>query len=892
VNARANSAVNAAAGRPWLDSAIECLGWAAVAAALLFQNPYGELGPDADRFLLLQILALAAVALAVFRWAGRADRRTEIRAVAASPLARWAFVMAATGALATATSVDRVRSFFGSPPRLYGLASELALVVLFVVLVSPLARAEGRERFESALLAVTGGLLAYAVLQWAGLDPLRWQVDWQGRPIAAQGNPLFLAQALVWLAPIAAGRAVARWRAGERGAAPAAAGLALAAAAVALRTGQRGPLLGLAVGTVLFAALAGLSSGERRARRAGWALAALLGLGLASGAAMALARADSFTGTASQRLLLWQSIARLFEASPPSRLLFGFGQEALPIVLPPHLPPELPERVWRPDLYHDRAHNAELDALVTGGLLRLLASLGLALAAGVAALRLAGVRRVERSIGIGSDGGERFRGIGLAAALAGHAVAAQFGVATAATATLFWVSLAMLAGSQVEPGVVREASAGAGKRAAEALRKLARREAVALGIFAGALLALVAFGAWVPAQGAGESMDGRVVLLLGLAAGGIALGLASGGSLSAEKRPGLARAAFAWFGAAALLQAWLFSISAVHEWNLALGLLGFAAAMAAMALLRSSPGPDVAADRGAKGSVEGGAGVARRALVLTVALAAVLAAVFAVVPQLVSGMALKQGRTALDAGRADMAVPLFERAFRLSPQFEDPPVALARAEQRVAESASSAPLREAAFRRAVAALAEGRRRHPGLPQLALEEAHLAARRADASPGAEERARLFEAAVASYREVLPRDPQSSAVHRGLGAALLSLGRLDEAGQELEISVRLAPRAIESRLLLGRLRLSAGEELSARAAFEAAREIDALRARRFLEALARARPEDPSAFRDLALFEIVEGRRKEATAALQRAMALTPPEEFPPLVRLTALASKIP
>ena len=106
------------------------------------------------------------------------------------------------------------------------------------------------------------------------------------------------------------------------------------------------------------------------------------------------------------------------------------------------------------------------------------------------------------------------------------------------------------------------------------------------------------------------------------------------------------------------------------------------------------------------------------------------------------------------------------------------------------------------------------------------------------------------------------------------------------------MRLAPRSLESRLLLGRQRLAAGDEAAARAAFAAAREIDPARARQLLEGLVRARPADPSALRDLALLEIVEGRRKEAIAALQRAMALTAPQDFPPLVRLTGLASALP
>ena len=823
------------------DGGVERLGWAVVAVALLFQNPYGELGPEADRFLVLQMLALVALALAALAPIPSALRvrstGSTLRALAASALVRWALVVGGTGVVAAAASVDPLRSLLGAPPRLCGLASELALLVLFLALASRLSKVERRERLETALMAATGALVAYAVVQWAGLDPLRWQVDWQGRPTAAQGNPLFLAQALVWLAPMAAGRAIARWRAGERPAAAAAAVLALVAGAIALRTGERGPLLGLAAAGAVFVSVAGLSSPQPRARRAGVALAGVLGIALFAGSGLAWMRADQFAGTANQRLLLWRSVVRLFEASPPSRWLAGFGQESLPIVLPPFLPPELPERIWRPDLYHDRAHNAVLDAVAAGGLVRLLALLGLVSAAGVAALRLAGVRRAGRTEGSGS--GERWRWVGLAAALAGHAVAAQFGVATAATATLFWLTLALIAGAALPAASAAALPARSGKRAAEALREGARRARQGRGVFAGAVLAVVAFGAWVPAQRAGDAMGGRVLLLLLAAAGGIALGLASGGAPS-----------------------------------------------------QPSAGRDVLSDSAAKGPGRGGKSPATMALAWLVAGAAGLSIVFVQLPELASGIALKQGRTALEAGRADLAVPLLARARRLAPNFEDPTVALARAEQRRAESAADAAQRDAAFARAAAVLAAGRSRHPGLALWRLEEAHLAARRADGTAAPEARGALFASAVASYREVLARDPQSSTVHRGLGAALLALGRLDEAGRELEASVRLAPRSLESRLLLGRLRLSAGDENRAREAFQAGHEIDPARARRLLEGLVRARPEDPSALRDLALFEIVEGRRKEAIAALELAMALTPPQDLPPLVRLVGLASTVP
>ena len=56
---------------------------------------------------------------------------------------------------------------------------------------------------------------------------------------------------------------------------------------------------------------------------------------------------------------------------------------------------------------------------------------------------------------------------------------------------------------------------------------------------------------------------------------------------------------------------------------------------------------------------------ARRRVASAMAVAAALAGLFLVVlPQFASGIALKAGRTALEAGRADLAVPLLARAHR------------------------------------------------------------------------------------------------------------------------------------------------------------------------------------------------------------------------------------
>ncbi len=142
----------------------EPLLWLALAAAVLFVNPYAELGPEADRWLLLQATALVAGALAL---AGILRGRATLFGAETVPapaavhrssldVAAGAWLLAIT--IASLASIDRWRSFPGAPPRLAGWASAAAAVALFAVARRALAsRAGGRAGSRKPRAAAGSG---------------------------------------------------------------------------------------------------------------------------------------------------------------------------------------------------------------------------------------------------------------------------------------------------------------------------------------------------------------------------------------------------------------------------------------------------------------------------------------------------------------------------------------------------------------------------------------------------------------------------------------------------------------------------------------------------------------------------------------------------------------
>jgi tetratricopeptide (TPR) repeat protein/O-antigen ligase len=443
----------------------------------------GTVGFEATKVLLVRLLGLVLLVGWVGLEASRIGSprgpfhwRGVLAEVWHGPL-RWVLLGAAgialTTALSTASSIAPLVSLLGSWDREQGLATVLACVVLGVA-AAVAGREPARRRLLLAVWAVgSAPACLYAFVQFAHLDP----VAWLNQPLGVSstlGSSTALATYLAMLLPLtlactilAAGTvqdvgaarapgpvpsagsthapsARSGRRRGWRGGLASAlsdprlcyggwVALLVAQGAALVMTQVRGGLLAVAGGLIVTVGVALWPTHRRQVTLGGGA--ALLVLVIALVLFGALPRPDVGDGadtSALQRVLVWQDAVQAI-AGP--RAMIGYGPETQTLALEPRYPIELAQRFE--NARWDRAHNLELDALLTTGLLGLLA-LGL-LVAGVAR---AGLLAASRERGRG-----RWRSGALLGALAANLVANQFAFDTAATAALFW----MLAGLTVAP---------------------------------------------------------------------------------------------------------------------------------------------------------------------------------------------------------------------------------------------------------------------------------------------------------------------------------------------------------------------------------------------------------------------------------------------------------
>lgn len=219
-------------------------------------------------------------------------------------------------------------------------------------------------------------------------------------------------------------------------------------------------------------------------------------------------------GTGKVRVLIWQGALEL-ATSDPARFLVGYGPESMHVAYNPHYPPELAHYESR-NASPDRSHNETLDALVTTGAIGLLAYLALFTLLFLYALKWLGLVAAnrERNLFLGFwfvggllavavfrlwSGGWTFFGValpfgmmaglvtyvflrglvgwdiperparllvlGLTAALAAHFIEIHFGIAIAATRTLFFTlsaALVVLGGLHADrPELLAEATSSA-----------------------------------------------------------------------------------------------------------------------------------------------------------------------------------------------------------------------------------------------------------------------------------------------------------------------------------------------------------------------------------------------------------------------------------------------
>lgn len=438
----------------WCSHAVE-VGWltAAVAVPLIF-NPLGGNGFELPKAALLRalvlLMGLAALVQFIDAWGergGSAPRWPD------TPLVWPALTFGLALALATVLSVNPRIGLWGSYERQQGLLTLWAYVILFLLTATGLRSRAQVDRLWMALVWGSAPIVAYGLLQAAGLDPLGWRTDAASPVLSTVGRANFLGSYLVLIVPLTAGGAMLARRHWLY--VPLLVGQVLCLAL----TQARGAWVGLGTAAVLFGLAWALATHDRRLALSVLAVGMLLvgvvgALNWADGplAAFAslpgldrvstLARTDE--GSTAARLTTWRATIPLIVARP----WLGYGPETMRTVFARVFPPQLVYYQGR-HVTVDRAHNLWVDLGMSAGLVGVVA-FG-ALLVGFARLAWSGLRSR-------SDRWAQVAWVALGAAVAGHVADVQFGFHLTTSATVFWLTLALSAalGRGLSPSALKK----------------------------------------------------------------------------------------------------------------------------------------------------------------------------------------------------------------------------------------------------------------------------------------------------------------------------------------------------------------------------------------------------------------------------------------------------
>ena len=425
----------------WSARALEPLWLAAAIVVPLAFNPWGYSAFELPKAALLRALALLMGLVALvgtIETRGSPNRSPSRRPT--TPLLWPVLAFGAVLALATALSINPRSSLWGSYERQQGLLTLGAYLALFLLTATNLRAHVQAERLWAALVWSSAPVVAYGLLQVAGLDPLDWRTDAASPVLSTVGRANFLGSYLVLVVPLTAGRALSarrRWPYGLL--------LAGQLACLAL-TQARGAWVGLGAAALAFGLAWATVTRSRRLALTALALAALVVgfvalLNLPGGPLASLAQLPGLdrlatltrtdAGSTAARLTIWRATLPLVIARP----WLGYGPETMRAVFARVFPPQLVYYQGR-HVTVDRAHNLWLDLGMSAGLAGIVA-FG-ALLAGFGRMVWRGLRNVP-------DRWERVVWVALAAAVVGHLADLQFGFDLTASATVFWLVLALAA---------------------------------------------------------------------------------------------------------------------------------------------------------------------------------------------------------------------------------------------------------------------------------------------------------------------------------------------------------------------------------------------------------------------------------------------------------------
>jgi O-antigen ligase len=343
--------------------------------------------------------------------------------------------------LATAFSVDPRASLWGSHERQQGLLTLLAYLALFFYTAANLRTRTRVERLWRVLVCSSAPVVVYGLLQALELDPFPWRTDAASPIVSTIGRSNFLGSYLVLTVSLTLGRVLVarrRWPYLL---------LLLSQLAVLALTQARGAWVGLGVALVVFGLAWSIVNRDRRLAAAMVALVVLAAtfvglLNWPDGPLAPLARLPGLdrlatitrtsAGSPAARLTIWRSTLPLILDRP----WLGYGPETMSTIFARVFPPQLVYYQGR-NYSVDRAHNIWLDLAMSAGLVG---------AAAFAVILIDFGRRTWNGLRGAQDRWLQVTWVTLAAAVAGHLADLQFGFDLTASAVVFWLLLAMVAG--------------------------------------------------------------------------------------------------------------------------------------------------------------------------------------------------------------------------------------------------------------------------------------------------------------------------------------------------------------------------------------------------------------------------------------------------------------
>lgn len=278
--------------------------------------------------------------------------------------------------LATVLGVNPYKSFWSNYERMEGLFGHIHLFLYFLVAISVLKTEKDWKWLFHASLFVSILIGLYSIWQLMG----RLEIHQGGNRIdATLGNATYLAVYLLFHLFLLIYYFMSTRQLGWKIFYASLFSLHLF---LLYHTATRGAILGFLGGLFLFGLIQGFLAKEKKYRIAAVSLVAGVFLAVAGfyflrdtsfikeSPVLSRFREISFTENATQsRVMLAKMGWQAFKERP----IFGWGPENFNVVFSKYYDP----RLWRQEPWFDRAHNVVLDWLVSGGILGLLAYLGI-----------------------------------------------------------------------------------------------------------------------------------------------------------------------------------------------------------------------------------------------------------------------------------------------------------------------------------------------------------------------------------------------------------------------------------------------------------------------------------------------------------------------------------